>query len=53
VTFEVCRGGMETTKDNEARLASLYDEYYGKIPHYAYVRIRDKTEAEDSGPSVK
>jgi len=37
----------ETRRVNEARLTSLYDEYYNKIAHYAFVRIGDRTEAED------
>lgn len=40
------------TRDNEAQLASLYDEYYDKIAHYAYVRIGDKMEAQDIAGEV-
>ena len=43
---------VETVNANEARLAGLYEEYYGKIAHYAYVRIRDRTEAEDIASEV-
>ena len=42
----------ETRRFNEARLASLYDEYYDKIAHYAFVRIGDRTEAEDIAGEV-
>ena len=42
----------ETRRFNEARLASLYDEYYGKIAHYAFVRIGNRTEAEDIAGEV-
>lgn len=42
------RGGKTVTPDDkEARLAGLYDEYYDRLAHYAYVRIGDKNEAED------
>jgi RNA polymerase sigma-70 factor (ECF subfamily) len=37
---------------NEAKLTSLYEEYYDKIAHYAYVRIGNKTEAEDIAGEV-
>jgi len=42
----------ETRRFNEARLTSLYDEYYTKIAHYAFVRIGDRTEAEDLAGEV-
>lgn len=42
----------EKTRDNETRLAGLYDEYYDKIAHYVYVRIGDKNEAEDIASEV-
>ena len=42
----------ETRRVNEARLTSLYDEYYNKIAHYAFVRIGDRTEAEDLAGEV-
>jgi len=42
----------ETRRVNEARLISLYDEYYNKIAHYAFVRIGDRTEAEDLAGEV-
>ena len=45
-------GKTEATKDNEARLADLYDEYYDKIAHYVYVRLGDRTEAEDIASEV-
>ena len=37
---------------NEAKLAGLYNEYYDKIARYVYVRIGDKTEAEDIASEV-
>ena len=52
MTFEAHRGTIETKRGNEARLASLYDEYYDRIARYAYARIRDKTEAEDIASEV-
>ena len=39
-------------KDYEARLAGLYEEYYGKIAHYVYVHIGDRAEAEDIAGEV-
>ncbi len=37
---------------NEARLASLYEEYYSKIARYIFVRIRNRAEAEDLAGEV-
>ena len=37
---------------NEARLASLYEEYYNKIARYIFVRIGDRAEAEDLSGEV-
>ncbi len=37
---------------NEARLASLYEEYYNKIARYIFVRIGDRDEAEDLAGEV-
>ena len=45
-------GKTETRRRNEAVLASLYEEYYDRIAHYAYVRIGDRTEAEDIAGEV-
>lgn len=42
----------ETRRCNEARLASLYEEYYDKIARYVYVRIGNRTEAEDLAGEV-
>ena len=39
-------------KSKEATLASLYDEYYGKIARYAFVRLGDRAEAEDLAGEV-
>jgi RNA polymerase sigma-70 factor (ECF subfamily) len=52
MTSEADRGRIETTKGNEARLASLYEEYYDKIARYAYVRIGDRSEAGDIASEV-
>jgi RNA polymerase sigma-70 factor, ECF subfamily len=50
MTFETFR--MHEEKELEDRLAGLYEEYYNKIAHYAYVRIGNKTEAEDIAGEV-
>ncbi len=42
----------ETRRANETKLASLYGEYYDKIAHYVYVRIGNRTEAEDIAGEV-
>jgi RNA polymerase sigma-70 factor (ECF subfamily) len=42
----------EVRRSNEAKLASLYDEYYGKITRYILVHIGDRTEAEDLAGEV-
>ncbi len=42
----------EERRQNEARLADLYNEYYDKIARYAFVRIRNRTEAEDIASEV-
>ena len=39
-------------RQNENRLAGLYEEYYYRIAHYVYVRIGDKNEAEDIASEV-
>jgi RNA polymerase sigma-70 factor (ECF subfamily) len=52
MTSEANGRRMGATKDNEARLASLYDEYYDKIARYVYVRIGDRAEAEDIASEV-
>ncbi len=49
---EVSNGEKEARRANEAKLASLYEEYYDKIARYAYVRIGDRTEAEDIAEEV-
>jgi RNA polymerase sigma-70 factor (ECF subfamily) len=46
------KGRAETRKHNEATLARLYEEYYDKIARYAYVRIGNRTEAEDLAGEV-
>ena len=52
MTTEVDKGKTEARKHKEAELASLYEEYYDKIAHYAYVRIGNRTEAEDIAGEV-
>jgi RNA polymerase sigma-70 factor (ECF subfamily) len=42
----------ETRKQNEARLAGLFNEYYDKIARYAFIRVRNRTEAEDIAAEV-
>ena len=39
-------------RSKEATLASLYDEYYGKIARYIFVRLGDRAEAEDLAGEV-
>jgi len=38
--------------ENEVKLVNLYDEYYPKVARYAYVRIGNRTEAEDIASEV-
>jgi len=45
-------GAIETLKLNEAKLTSLYEEYYDKIAHYVYTHIGDKNEAENIAGEV-
>jgi RNA polymerase sigma-70 factor (ECF subfamily) len=42
----------EKTRNNEERLAALYEEYYDKIARYIYTRIGDKSESEDLASEV-
>ena len=39
-------------RENETRLAALYEDYYDRIANYVYVRIGDKNEAEDIASEV-
>ena len=39
-------------ENNEAKLTGLYEEYYDRIARYAYVRIGDKSDAEDLAGEV-
>ena len=39
-------------RSKEARLASLYDEYYERIARYAFVRLGNRAEAEDLAGEV-
>ena len=45
-------GAIETLKLNEAKLTSLYEEYYDKIAHYVYTHIGDRSEAENIAGEV-
>jgi len=42
----------EKLKLKEAKLTSLYEEYYDKIAHYIYAHIGDKSGAEDIAGEV-
>ncbi len=46
------KGKTEARKLDESRLASLYEEYYDRIARYAYVRIGNRTDAEDLAGEV-
>jgi len=46
------KGKTQVRRQNEARLASLYQEYYDRIARYARVHIGDRTEAEDLAGEV-
>ena len=52
MSVEAGNGKTEARKYNEAKLASLYEEYYDKIARYAYVHTGDRTEAEDIAGEV-
>jgi RNA polymerase sigma-70 factor (ECF subfamily) len=52
MTFQTFKGTREAREDKETRLAALYDEYYNKIARYAFVRIGNRTEAEDIAGEV-
>lgn len=42
----------DQVRQNENKLAGLYEEYYDKIAHYVFVRIGDKNEAGDIASEV-
>lgn len=50
--FAVKEKAVAERRRKEATLASLYDEYYDKIARYVFVRIGDRTEAEDIAGEV-
>ena len=52
MTAEADKDKTEARKYNEATLANLYEEYYDKIARYVYVRIGNRTEAEDIAGEV-
>jgi len=41
------QNSTSSIKENEARLAGLYEEYYDRIAQYVYVRIGNRAEAQD------
>jgi RNA polymerase sigma-70 factor, ECF subfamily len=43
---------VEVREANERQLVSLYDEYYRKVARYVFVRIGDRSEAEDLASEV-
>lgn len=46
------REKTEGSEYHEAKLAGLHQEYYDKIARYAYIRIGNRTEAEDIAGEV-
>lgn len=52
MTAEADRNKAEVRKNNEAKVASLYEEYYDKIAHYVFVHTGSRTEAEDLAGEV-
>ncbi len=52
MTAEADKDKTEARKYNEATLVNLYEEYYDKIARYVYVRIGNRTEAEDIAGEV-
>ena len=52
MTAEADRNKNEVIRNNEAKLASLYEEYYDKIAHYIFVRTGNRSEAEDLAGEV-
>ncbi len=46
------KGKTEARRYHEAKLASLYEEYYDKIARYARLHIGNRTEAEDIAGEV-
>jgi len=49
---EADREKAEGSEYYEAKLAGLYQDYYDKIDRYAYIRIGNRTEAEDIAGEV-
>ena len=52
MSAEVGNRKTEARRANEARLGSLYEEYYDKIARYVHVHIGNRTEAEDIAGDV-
>ncbi len=46
------QNSVPSIKEYETRLAGLYEEYYDKLAHYVYVRIGNRSEAEDIAGEV-
>jgi RNA polymerase sigma-70 factor (ECF subfamily) len=45
-------GKPDSIEHKEARLANLYEEYYGKIANYAFAKTGDRAEAQDIAGEV-
>jgi RNA polymerase sigma-70 factor (ECF subfamily) len=45
-------GESSTIEHKEAKLANLYEEYYGKIANYAYAKTGDRAGAQDIAGEV-
>jgi RNA polymerase sigma-70 factor, ECF subfamily len=52
MAFKLPRSASEETKNNEAQLVALYEEYFDKIARYVYVHIGDRSESEDIASEV-
>ena len=52
MSYRTGKRNTGTTEHNRATLAVLYEEYYDRIARYAYVRIGDRSEAEDIAGEV-
>lgn len=52
MTSKTPNSADEKARNNETRLAALYEEYYDRIASYIYIRIGDKSESEDLASEV-
>jgi RNA polymerase sigma-70 factor (ECF subfamily) len=50
--ISLSKDGTVETKPAKVALASLYEEYYGRIVRYIFIRINDQSEAENLGGDV-